>query len=342
MDGAGRAPTCASDAGHAHLRQRRRPRLHAHDRDRRQLHVHGHRQRWPTRAAPRSTVTPYGRITRLGEPHVAGYYILHEGLIGAFGEEPMSTGTVKYSALKDEPEMAMLKVDAGLVRHAPTSTGRPRIVPEKGSTFEARYLRTEQPTLQYQADFRGAQASLAPGASATVTNMLFAGAKQVSVVDGYEKNLGIKRFELPDRLGLVLFHHQADVLPDRLPLPNVRQFRRRHPARDRAGQGGVLPASQQVLQVDERDEEGAAANGRAPRAVQGRQGQAATGADGALQEGEDQSACRLLAGGGADPGLLLALQGAVRHHRDAARAVLRLDFRTFPRPTRPTSSPFSA
>ena len=29
-----------------------------------------------------------------------------------------------------------------------------------------------------------------------------------------------------------------------------------------------------------------------------------------------------------DPGVLLALQGAVRHHRDAARAVLRLDPRS--------------
>ena len=87
----------------------------------------------------------------------------------------------------------------------------------------------------------------------------------------------------------------------------------------------LLPARQQILQVDERDEEGAAADGGAPRAVQGRQGQAAAGADGALQEGEDQPARRLLAGRGPDPGLLLALQGAVRHHRDAARAVLRLD-----------------
>ena len=29
-----------------------------------------------------------------------------------------------------------------------------------------------------------------------------------------------------------------------------------------------------------------------------------------------------------DPGVLLALQGALRHHRDAARAVLRLDPRS--------------
>ena len=39
-----------------------------------------------------------------------------------------------------------------------------------------------------------------------------------------------------------------------------------------------------------------------------------------------------------DPGVLLALQGAVRHHRDAPRAVLRLDPATSRRPIRPTSS----
>jgi YidC/Oxa1 family membrane protein insertase len=51
----------------------------------------------------------------------------------------------------------------------------------------------------------------------------------------------------------------------------------------------------------------------------------AAGHDGALQEREDQSGGRLLAGAVPDPGVLRALQGAVRHHRNAPRAVLRLD-----------------
>ena len=65
---------------------------------------------------------------------------------------------------------------------------------------------------------------------------------------------------------------------------------------------------------------------------------AAAGDDGALQEGEDQSGRRLLADPDPDPGVLLALQGAVHHHRDAACAVLRLDPATSRRPTRPRSS----
>ena len=138
-------------------------------------------------------------------------------------------------------------------------------------------------------------------------------------------NLDIERFELLIDWGWFYFITKPMFFADRLALPRLRQFRRRHPAGDGHRQGDLLPARQQLLQVDERDEEGAAADGRAPRALQGRQGQAAAGADGALQEGEDQPARRLLADRGPDPGLLRALQGAVRHHRDAPRAVLRLD-----------------
>jgi hypothetical protein len=37
------------------------------------------------------------------------------------------------------------------------------------------------------------------------------------------------------------FHHQADVLRDRLPVPDVRQLRRRDPAGDGADQDRIFP-----------------------------------------------------------------------------------------------------
>ena len=51
----------------------------------------------------------------------------------------------------------------------------------------------------------------------------------------------------------------------------------------------------------------------------------AAGDDGALQAGEGQPGRGLPADPAADPDLLLALQGDLRHHRAAPRAVLRLD-----------------
>src|SRR4051794_31296247 len=85
------------------------------------------------------------------------------------------------------------------------------------------------------------------------------------------------------------------------------------PDRHRDREAAVLPARQQILRLDGEDESGAARDGGDPRAVDSlfvahsggeplhtspdcapwrRQDETAAGADGALQEGEDQSARR--------------------------------------------------
>jgi YidC/Oxa1 family membrane protein insertase len=51
-------------------------------------------------------------------------------------------------------------------------------------------------TRTYQADYLGEALAIAPGATVANTTRLFAGAKEVAVVDGYEESLGIKRFDL--------------------------------------------------------------------------------------------------------------------------------------------------
>ena len=86
-----------------------------------------------------------------------------------------------------------------------------------------------------------------------------------------------------------------------------------------------FPLANKSYEFDGQDEEAAAGDGEDPRALQGRPRQAAAGADGALQEREDQPGVGLPAHRAADPGVLRALQGAVRHHRHAPCAVLRLD-----------------
>jgi YidC/Oxa1 family membrane protein insertase len=48
----------------------------------------------------------------------------------------------------------------------------------------------------FQVDYLGEGVTIAPGASASATTRLFAGAKEVATVDGYEKSLNIKRFDL--------------------------------------------------------------------------------------------------------------------------------------------------
>ena len=177
------------------------------------------------------------------------------------------------------------------------------IVPRGGQPFTAHFAHVDTGVGLYQTDFQGAPLSVAPGASAATESLVFR--RRQAGVDHRRlpRRSEDRALRSPDRLGHVLVLHQAALLPHRLFLQARRQFRRRHPAGDGAGQGGVLPAGEQVLQVDERHEEGPARDGCDPRALRRRQGEAAAGADGAVQEGEDQSAGRLLAGADPDPGL---------------------------------------
>ena len=69
-------PPTATDAdrraaGDPDLGQRPGPRLHAAARGRRQVHVHRARTRSRTRAGSRSTLIPYGLVSRHGKPHDA-------------------------------------------------------------------------------------------------------------------------------------------------------------------------------------------------------------------------------------------------------------------------------
>jgi YidC/Oxa1 family membrane protein insertase len=139
------------------------------------------------------SLVPYGRITRLGQPHTTGYYILHEGLIGVIGDEGLQE--IKYSKLDDEKEIGFDSVDRGWLgitdKYWATA-----LIPEKDRSFDARFVRFEEPGLLYQADFRGEALVVPAGGTAETSNKLFAGAKQVSVVDGYQDALGIEKFEL--------------------------------------------------------------------------------------------------------------------------------------------------
>jgi YidC/Oxa1 family membrane protein insertase len=98
------------------------------------------------------------------------------------------------------------------------------------------------------------------GGKASMQSRLFAGAKEVAVVDGYEETYGIKKFELLIDWGWFYFITKPLFLRDRLFLPPDRQLRRGDPDRHGVHQDFLLPARQQVLRLDGEDEGGAAAD----------------------------------------------------------------------------------
>ena len=138
-------------------------------------------------------LVPYGRITRLGLPSTQGWYILHEGLIGVLGDEGLQE--ISYGDLDDDKEISLPGIGSGWLGITDKYWAA-ALIPEDGRPFDARFTRFDQPSLFYQADYRSEALSVPAGGTAETSSRLFAGAKQVAVVDGYQEKLGILKFEL--------------------------------------------------------------------------------------------------------------------------------------------------
>jgi YidC/Oxa1 family membrane protein insertase len=137
------------------------------------------------------TIHGYGLASRHGLPPVQGYYILHEGPIGWLD------GKLYDPAYKDT-EKPMERVNSqggwlGITDKYWAAT----LVPDQDANFAGRFSSSTIGAVRtYQVDFLRDATTVAPGAKASVQNRLFAGAKEVVVVDDYERGLGIKRFDL--------------------------------------------------------------------------------------------------------------------------------------------------
>src|SRR5271165_2381253 len=140
------------------------------------------------------TLRPYGLVLRHGMPNVAGYSVLHEGFEGVIGDQEHAP---TYAAVdKDTGKAETYKGDGGWLGFTDKYWAS-AVIPGQTAPIEARYSAsgTGQPE-DYQADFVGAETTIAPGASYDVTTHLFAGAKEVSTIYNYESKLGIKKFNL--------------------------------------------------------------------------------------------------------------------------------------------------
>ena len=145
------------------------------------------------------------------------------------------------------------------------------------------------------------------------------------MVDGYASTYAIPKFDLLIDWGWFYFLTKPLFYALDYFYRLVGNFGVVDPNRHRADQARAFPARQQVLCVDEPDEEAGARDAEAQGALSGRSHASAASDDGPVQEGKGEPGFGLFADPRADPSLLCALQGPVRHHRDAARALLRMD-----------------
>jgi YidC/Oxa1 family membrane protein insertase len=144
---------------------------------------------------------PYGLISRRTTPEVSGFYIIHEGLIGVTNS---TLQEIDYDEIQDKGEVTESTKGGWL--GITDKYWLTALVPDQKTQVNARFLhRKESEDSLYQVDYLSAALTVAPGGTVMAENRLFAGAKEVTVMDGYNENLGIDRFDLTIDFGWFYF-----------------------------------------------------------------------------------------------------------------------------------------
>jgi len=137
---------------------------------------------------------PYALVTRHGIPDLQNFFILHEGMIGFVGEEGLQE--VDYDDLEEEGELKFGTQTQGWLGITDKYWAS-AIVPTPGETYTPRFFHhMVNNRSAFQADFLGELVEIAPSSSGEHISRLFAGAKEVNVINSYRDAPGIERFDL--------------------------------------------------------------------------------------------------------------------------------------------------
>ncbi|MHB8885931.1 MAG: membrane protein insertase YidC, partial [Methylovirgula sp.] len=140
------------------------------------------------------TLYPYALVSRHGTPPTSGYSVLHEGMIGVIGDSGVQEPT--YTSIEKEPKATKQLNGTGGWLGFTDKYWAAVVIPDQHKSFDGTFSARGTATKIYQADFLAAPLSIAPGKTGAVTSRVFAGAKQTGVLDQYEADLGIKKFDL--------------------------------------------------------------------------------------------------------------------------------------------------
>jgi YidC/Oxa1 family membrane protein insertase len=138
------------------------------------------------------TLYPYALVKRHGRPQVQGTYVLHEGLLGYLGDDGLQE--IKYKDIEGKDAQSF-KVNSGWLGMTDKYWAS-AIVPPQNEAISARFSSRAGDVPLFQSDYTLDPRTVAPGASTEVTGRLFAGAKEVRVIDRYQDEQDIPRFEL--------------------------------------------------------------------------------------------------------------------------------------------------
>jgi YidC/Oxa1 family membrane protein insertase len=142
-------------------------------------------------------LAPYARLYRFGKPHTAGYAVIHEGLIGVPGDAGLQE--IAYAAAVEDGGGKTFDGKTGGWLGITDKYWASALVPDQKTPYSASFRGRNPGAGQqefYWVDYQLPAVVTPAGQSQTVEAHLYAGAKQVRVVEDYEASLGILKFEL--------------------------------------------------------------------------------------------------------------------------------------------------
>lgn len=173
-------------------------------------------QRVVNKSGGKVEVFPWSRIRRDYLPSEAGSFTLHKGPIGTFGGTLHEMGYdgvksgAKHPAAGEAPGTAFQSTGLGGWAGITGKYWLTALVPSQGTEMTGAYrylVRAGNPTEgAYQVDYMTAHpVDAAPGATASTTMHLFAGAKVLHILSGYETKYRIPLFERSIDFGWFFF-----------------------------------------------------------------------------------------------------------------------------------------
>ncbi len=137
------------------------------------------------------TLLPYGLISRWSVPQTRHFYILHEGPIGVLGGK---LHEIDYSDLVKDGDVELPSQGGWL--GITDKYWLAALIPDQGSDLTATFRAVKADEREhYQVDYLRPAMTVAPGQSIEITERLFAGAKEVKLLDRYGAAFGIPLFD---------------------------------------------------------------------------------------------------------------------------------------------------
>jgi YidC/Oxa1 family membrane protein insertase len=139
------------------------------------------------------TLTPYGSISRVGNPVTAGYAVLFEGLVGVLGEAGLQE--IGYKDAEKAKVKSFDKTIGGWLGFTDKYWAA-ALIPDQTKPFNGIFAADagSRPTYRTVAMFDAM--TIASDATAQHSIKLFAGAKEVKTINAYGESQKIKQFDL--------------------------------------------------------------------------------------------------------------------------------------------------